>query len=242
MNFFKRLFNSPKIDNRVGVIRFKVWSDLWGQKGRTIQTVLAIAIGAIAVGASLGASRMIADGFRQVWLASSPSMISLEVDPPVDQATLDSIKSLDGVIAVEGEMVLPTIKWRRSSDELWAPAQLIARQDYQDIKLNQMILRSGDWPKRKLMSVESGHDMQEGDQVELQIRHQIEGERSRPVSLNGTVFNVLAPPPASGGIPTFYTTREHFTEVTGEQGFRIIRATAAEYDRLAAIALTGQIQ
>jgi cell division protein FtsX len=91
MDFFKQLFSSPKVDETVGVIRFKVWSDLWGQKARTIQTVLAIAIGAVAVGASLGASRMISDRLRQGWLNSSPSMISLEIDPPVDQTTLDSI-------------------------------------------------------------------------------------------------------------------------------------------------------
>ena len=118
MDFFQRLFNSPEVDEKVGVIRFKVWSDLWDQKARTIQTVLAIAIGAIAVGASLGASRMISDGLRQGWLDSSPSMISLEVDPPVDETTLDSIKSIEGVTTVEGEMVLPAVKWRRSSGEL----------------------------------------------------------------------------------------------------------------------------
>jgi hypothetical protein len=98
MDFLRNLLNSLKtempdktskytdeVGDKVGVIRFKIWDDLWGQKARTIQTVLAIAIGAVAVGASLGASRMIADGLRQAWLNSSPSMISLEVDPPVDQ-------------------------------------------------------------------------------------------------------------------------------------------------------------
>jgi hypothetical protein len=91
-------------------------------------------------------------------------------------------------------MILPAIKWRHSPDELWAPARLIARQDYDDVQLNQMVLRSGSWPERKLMNVEDGHDLEVGDQVQLRIRHQTLGERTRPVGFNGTVFSVLAPP------------------------------------------------
>lgn len=52
------------------------------------------------------------EDFQQAWLASSPAMISLEVNPPVDQTMLDSIKSIEGVVEVEGEMVAPSIKWR----------------------------------------------------------------------------------------------------------------------------------
>ncbi len=75
----------------MGVIQYKIWNDLWHNKGRTIQSVLTIAIGAFAVGLTLGASDLMGSGFQEAWQSSSPAMISLEVDPPVDEQMLDSL-------------------------------------------------------------------------------------------------------------------------------------------------------
>ncbi|MBE7549910.1 MAG: hypothetical protein HS126_02380 [Anaerolineales bacterium] len=38
----------------MGVIRYKIWYDLWENKGRTLRVVAIIAIGAFAVGTVLG--------------------------------------------------------------------------------------------------------------------------------------------------------------------------------------------
>jgi hypothetical protein len=43
----------------MSVIRHKTWRDLWEDKGRTFQVVLIIAIGAFAVGTTLGACRFL---------------------------------------------------------------------------------------------------------------------------------------------------------------------------------------
>ena len=37
----------------MGVIRHKIWSDIWHNKGRTAQVVLIIAMGAFAIGMTL---------------------------------------------------------------------------------------------------------------------------------------------------------------------------------------------
>jgi hypothetical protein len=39
----------------MGVIWHKIWSDLWNNKGRTLQVVVIIAMGAFAIGMIIGA-------------------------------------------------------------------------------------------------------------------------------------------------------------------------------------------
>ena len=43
----------------MGVIRYKIWYDLWENKGRTWRVVAIIAIGAFAIGAILGGKEFI---------------------------------------------------------------------------------------------------------------------------------------------------------------------------------------
>ncbi len=227
----------------MGVIRYKIWHDLWQNKRRTIQSVLTIAVGALAVGMTLGASDLMRVGIQEAWQSSSPAMISLELDPPIDQEMLDSLKSIRGVVEVEGELTAPSIKWRRSPADAWAAAHLMARDDYDDFKLNRLELRSGHWPSRKQMGVETGYNLQDGDTVYLQIDNDtVVGDRVRPVELSGVMFNQLLMPPAYGGHPTFYTTRNHFTELTGEAGFSIVRVTAETFDEAEVADLANRIQ
>ena len=227
----------------MGIIRYKIWNDLWQNKRRTLQTVLTIAIGALAVGMTLGASDLMGVGIQAAWRSSSPAMISLELDPPIDQAILDSLKSIRGVVKVEGELTAPNIKWRRTPADAWAAAHLIARDNYNDFKLNRLELRSGHWPSRKQMGVEAGYNLQEGDTVYVQVDNEtVVGDRIRQVELSGVMFNQLLMPSTYGGNPTFYTTRTHFTELTGQSGFRIVRVTAETFDETEVADLANRIQ
>ncbi len=227
----------------MGVIKYKIWNDLWHNKGRTIQSVLTVAVGALAVGITLGASDLMRVGFQETWQSSSPAMISLEVDPPIDQEMLDSIKSIRGVVEVEGELTAPSIKWRRTADDAWAAAHLTARDDYDQFKLNYLELRSGDWPSRKQMGIETGYNLQAGNSIYLQISNEtVTGDRIRKVELSGVMFNQLLMPPTYGGNPTFYTTRHYFTELTGQLGFRIVRIKAERFDEAEIADLANRIQ
>ncbi|MCB0209038.1 MAG: ABC transporter permease [Anaerolineae bacterium] len=227
----------------MGVIQYKIWNDLWQNKRRTMQMVLTIAIGALAVGMTLGASDLMRAGIQETWQSSSPAMISLELDPPIDQEMLDSLKSIPGVVTVEGEFMAPNIKWRQTPNDAWAAAHLIARDDYNDLKLNRLELRSGSWPARKQMAVETGYNLQEGDTIYLQINNKtVVGDRVRPVELSGVLFNQVLMPATYGGNPTFYTTRSHFAELTGQAGFGIVRVTAKTFDETEVADLANRIQ
>jgi putative ABC transport system permease protein len=208
----------------MGVIRYKIWYDLWENKGRTLRVVAIIAIGAFAVGAVLGAKEFILQDVTRTWQASAPATIGLEVKPAVDDAMLASLENLPGIETVEGWYQSKTVRWRRSFNDPWQSAILVALEDYEAQTLRQVKIDSGDWPRRKLMGVQRGRRLAAGDQVQLEIDNKI-----YPVELNGVFYNAAHPSPASLPDPMFFTTRERFTQLTGEAGSSLILATIPTY-------------
>ena len=62
-----------------GVLRKKIHSDLFDNLGRTVQVVLIISIGAIAVGSIAGATALIEQDIGDNWKLNSPASIGLSV-------------------------------------------------------------------------------------------------------------------------------------------------------------------
>jgi putative ABC transport system permease protein len=212
----------------MGVIRYKVWSDLWHNKGRTLQVVLIIAIGAFAIGMIIGGSNLIRTGLATPWQASSPAMIQMWVDPPLDDDQLLALKNLKGVDEVEG-LLTTTIEWRLSPDEAWSPAGLLARDDYENQHYSKLQLISGNWPAGRIFAMEKGSDtnfdIHQGGQIYIRVN-----ERERIVKIGGVVSNQFIFPASLGGSAQLYTTRDRFGELTGEREFNQFLAGAPVYD------------
>ena len=220
----------------MGVIRHKTWYDLWENKGRTIQVVLIIAIGAFAIGTTMGALEYISQDISRVWRGTNPPMIGMWVDPAIDETMIESLEDLNGVEAVEGRLE-EGIKWRRSPEDSWQSTDLIARNDYNEQTISQLSLDSGNWPHRKTIAVERGSGFEVGDRVYLEI-----DEKEYKVEIGGVIYNTIVAPPAFGGGPTFYTTRERFAQLTGEPNFNRIMARIPEYEPEEAIRVADTMQ
>jgi putative ABC transport system permease protein len=224
----------------MGVIWSKIWSDIWHNKSRTLQVVLIIAMGAFAIGMIIGGSGAIRAKLTQEWQASGPAMISLSADPPVTDEQLTALKSLKGVDEVEG-LQTTSLEWRLSPDQPWSSGGLMARPDYQDQTFNKFELLSGQWPARKGLAVEKGADanfnIHQGDQVYVRIDDQV-----RLLRVEGVVYNRTADPPGFGGKAQFYTSRDEFTNLTGEENFDRIMASAPVYEEAAIKDLADRMQ
>jgi putative ABC transport system permease protein len=208
----------------MGVVRHKIWYDLWENKGRTLRVVAIIAIGAFAVGTVLGAKEFILKDVTRIWQASAPATIGLEVKPAADEALLASLENLPDIETVEGWSQSKTVRWRRDAQEPWQSAILVALEDYENQTLRQVKIDSGAWPRRKLMGVQRGRGLEVGDQIELKINNKV-----YPVELNGLLYNAAHPAPASLPDPMLFTTRERFAQLTGEPGSSLILATIPQY-------------
>ena len=107
----------------MGVIRYKIWHDLWENKGRTLRVVAIIAIGAFAVGTVLGAKEFILQDVSTTWQASAPATIGMEVKPTVDDTMLEALENLTEIEEVEGWSQDKTVRWRRNPADPWQPAR-----------------------------------------------------------------------------------------------------------------------
>ena len=75
----------------MGVIRYKIWSDLWKNKGRTLAVVLIIGLGAAALGMIVGTRNLVINAMASNWQAINPAMIGLVAGPPIDDDTIASL-------------------------------------------------------------------------------------------------------------------------------------------------------
>ncbi|NJN96412.1 MAG: ABC transporter permease [Anaerolineales bacterium] len=224
----------------MGVIRYKIWRDLWENKGRTMRVVIIIAIGAFAVGAIMGGQEFISQDLTRTWLTSTPASIGLEVKPAVSEDTINTLANLRGVERVEG-WYQKAIQWRRGPEMAWEPALLLAIDDYDDQNLRKIFIDSGDWPARRSLGVQRAYGLTVGDAVELKINDG-QAEEEHQAALNGVLYSAAQPPAAFIPLPAFYTTRERFEQLTGESNYSLIVAAIPDYSETKAIAAADLLQ
>jgi putative ABC transport system permease protein len=224
----------------MSVIWYKIWSDLWNNKTRTLQVVLIIAMGAFAIGATIGGSDIMREVLSKDWRASSPAMIWMWVDPEIDDEQLTALKSIKGVQEVEG-LLTTNIEWRLKAGDPWQPAGLMARDDYEEQKFNKLSLISGGWPNSKTLAVEKGNEtffnIPVGGQIYIRVN-----DKERLVKVGGTLSNRVVFPASMGGNAQFYTTRDYFGNLTGERGFNQFMAGAAVYDKIVLTGMADEMQ
>ena len=225
-----------------GVLQKKIRSDLFDNLGRTIQVVLIIAIGSIAVGAISGALQLIQQDITTNWMQNSPASIGLSLgNRGISQDLVETIGKFKEVDQAEGQY-RESIKWRLSPGDLWQSATLRAREDYDDMQLYTLILQEGDWPRNKVMTVNRGYDIKPGERVYLEINDKV-----RLAEIGGVTWSINSPPPNFGGDPAFFATKEYFTELTGVDNFRYLTASVpGEYSeekaKTAAIRIQDKIE
>ena len=224
----------------MGTPRFKIWYDLWKNKGRTLQVVLIVAMGAFAIGLIISTRMLIIPVMHDLWRAASPAMITLWASPSVDDEAIQALRRIEGLEDVEG-YTFASVEWRLSPDEAWSPGFLVVRNDYQDQRYTTVDLLSGEWPQGKTFAVSQGVDAVYG--IDLGGRVQIRvDEREHLVEIGGVLYDPVASPPGFGGPVQFFTTRDRLQYLTGDRGFSRILAGARQYDEAVLTDIAGQMQ
>jgi len=222
------------------VIWHKIWNDIWKNKSRTAQVVVIIAMGAFAIGMIITTSEVMRVRLAEVWQAANPAMINLTADPPLNDEQLTALKSIEGVTDVEGYLST-NVEWRLSPDQPWSSASLIARADYGDQTYAKLTLLDGHWPSRKRVAVEKGSDsafnLLQGQPVIFRIK-----DHEYTVQVGGVIFNPFFGSPSFQGQTQFYASRDEFTNLTSQEDFNEIRASAPVYDETAVKALADRMQ
>ncbi len=106
----------------------KVWHDLWSNKSRTLQVVMVIALGAIAIGLVVGGSNLISGTIADQWKAAGPPYLKLGVNPPLNDDQIRQLSRIEGVSQAEGQLNA-TIEYRLPGESEWKNALLQSRAD-----------------------------------------------------------------------------------------------------------------
>lgn len=224
----------------MGMLRYKLIHDLWSNKGRTLQVVLIIGIGAAAIGMIMGTRNLVIPGMQAMWRGINPAMINLFVGPPVSEAQLLSLRKVDGLAELDG-FSYSTVEWRLHPDQDWSSGGLTARIDYLDQNLNKVELVSGVWPSGERLGIENGSDaffgINQGDTVYIRVN-----DREYTLPAVAVMYYQLNQPAYLGGNAQFYVDQEMFERMTGSVNYNRILATAAEWDEEEVQALGDRLQ
>ena len=224
----------------MGVIRYKLWRDLWANKARTLQVVLIIAIGAFAIGMIITTRNLLVTGMRDSWVDSAPAMIGMIAAPGVDDETIRVLGRVEGVADVEGAGT-GTVEWRLHEGDDWQAANLAMRGDYGRQRYFKVTLLSGRWPDDdKSLVLGQGTDTVYGARVGENVTLRVDG-RERPFTVVGIVNDPLAMPPGFGGPASFFVTRDAYERVFGTRDFNQIYATAPVFDEAAVTAVANRM-
>jgi putative ABC transport system permease protein len=231
---------TPKVEHTMGVLWKKIGRELWANKGRTSQVVLIIAVGAFAIGMIIGSRDFMIVGMQESWRTSNPAMIRLWSNPSIDEDALTALRHVVGIHDVEG-MVQIAVEWRATPNDRWQAAGLTARADYTQQRFSTFNLLSGEWPHKKVIGVGQGADTVFGLRLGSRIQMRV-ADHEYLMEIGGVVYDPNVQPPSFGGAAQFYTTRDRLAELTGEEGFNRILASAAYYDEEWVTALADAVQ
>ncbi len=224
----------------MGVLRSKVFRDVWMSPIRTLWVVLIIIIGASTIGMIMGTRNLVIPGMQGMWRSINPAMINLFIGPSISEDGLNSLKREDGVQDIEG-FSSTTIEWRLNLTDEWKSGGLTMRADYQHQKLNMLELVTGDWPTDKTIGIENASDtyfgINQGDSVYIRIN-----DRQFHLPSNGVLYNQLSQPAYLGGTAQFYVTRDNYERMVGNRDFNNILVTAPVWDEKAVQDLGDRLQ
>ena len=193
----------------MSVLRYKIWYDLWHMRGRTALAIASIAAGVFAIGAIFGLVDQLLSGMDAAHREVHPSHINVILRAYVDDAIVEDLRELDGVLDVDPVNQI-TVRYKTASDDDWQIGALVMRPDYEAQTYDSIALTDGVWPvfddedeAAQNIGVErlssQYYDIALGDAVTFDVR----GE-SRDFEVSGMMRHPFVEPPLFGGQAHFF--------------------------------------
>jgi putative ABC transport system permease protein len=223
------------------VLWFKIFRDLWGNRGRTLQVMLIIGIGAASIGMIMGTRTLVIEGMQDMWHEINPATITFYVGPSINDDELAILQRIDGVDQIEG-FSSGIVEWRLSPDEEWRQGGLNTRADYDEQRLNKLELIENTWPKDEVMLVGQDATSYFGipSDGKLYIRA---NRREYEVQLGGMIYGMFVQPAYFGGTAQFYVTQEFYEKLLDDSGYnQFYVSTDFPYEEEKATELADRIQ
>jgi putative ABC transport system permease protein len=202
----------------MSVVWSKVRRDLADDKGRTLLTVLSIAVGVFALGVIYGAYEQISDALGESHRAAIPVDITFWAWP-CDWTVEDAVSRVSGVADVERQ-VDSYLLWKLEGETNWRDANLYARVDYHAQRMGLIHLLDGGWPRQRELAIERQSSRYFHVPLGTSIVVQVQG-RERRVPVRAIVHDYALSSPQFGNNAAFYASPETIIWLTGEDYNRL---------------------
>ena len=233
----------------------KIWADFWGNKSRTVLTIITITVGVLAVGFNSSLGLYMAESMDVDFLSSSPAEATVFAGP-LDDEMVKIAREVPGVDAVEGRRSAGGTVVRTDNQQIFI--QFTAVEDPNQMTLNKLKPATGETslpPLGEKQIIVDASAQPLGYKVGDKIVVELGNGRLREVTLAGYIHDVNSIPTSFsqsitayvtpktldwlGGAP-FYdslaisvvekqTDQEHVTKVAQAVADRVERAGATIY-------------
>ena len=214
----------------MSVLWYKIWSDLWHNKTRTILAVLSITAGVFAVGAIFGMSDLLIVNMDESHHEVIPPHVSIYLSEPVDEDILLSLKDVTGVEDVEPVNNV-SILYKLSPDGEWKQGNIHMRGDFVNEKYELLQLRQGHWPNNK---DEIGVERMAADFLKLGLGDSIiikVDDKEHTFPITSLIRHPFVPPPQFQDLAFFFMNGEGLERFGIPDGkFTSFNVRVAPYD------------
>ena len=206
----------------------KVWADFWGNKSRTILTIITIAVGVLAVGFNQNLGLYMAESMDVDYLSASPSE-AIVYAGPLDDAVVKTAREVPGVEAVEGHNSVSAKVIR--TDEKEVTIQFTAAEDPNQMRLNQLKPALGQTSipplgEKQIIVDASAQSLgyKPGDKILVELNN----GRRRELTLSGYMHDVAGFPFGFTNSMNAYVTPKTLDWLGGTPGYDSLAISVAE--------------
>ena len=181
---------------------YKVWSDLWLSRSKTLLAVASIAAGVFCVGTLFGMIALQLGKMDKAHSQSNPSHINLILRQSADAAVIQGVQAIAGVAGVD-TLSPVSVRFRSNESQNWQIATVILRAAPELQRFDLSTLESGHWPGDGEVAIENltaqVTGLKQGDSVQFTDE---QGEQQ--FSISGVVRHPFVKPPRFGGQAHFF--------------------------------------
>lgn len=92
----------------MGILRYKIYRDLWINRTRTLQVMLIIGISSAAIGMILGTRNLVVPGMQEIWSSKHPAMINMFLNKSITEDDVTQLGKTSGVTEIEALTTPPS--------------------------------------------------------------------------------------------------------------------------------------
>jgi putative ABC transport system permease protein len=206
----------------------KVWADFWGNKSRTVLTIITIAVGTFAVGFNSNLAAYMEESMESDYLSASPSEAEVYAGP-LSEDSVKIAREVPGVDAVEGFSTTGADLIHHDGKKI--AIQFTAIENPYDLTLNTLKPAQGEtdipplYDKEVLIdSSAESLGYKPGDILVIELN----GGKRRELRLGGYLHNATGFPYNLAETVTAFVTPETLEWLGGSSDYNVLSVSVAE--------------